>query len=685
MIVSWNWLTQYVRLDMPVEVLTERLALAGLNHESTAEVGGDLAIDLEVTSNRPDCLGHLGVAREIAVLFDKAAARPRPAARPTSGRAGRDAHLRSRSRTPDLCPRFTARVVSGVRVGESPWWLRKRLETLGVRPISNVVDVTNYVMFECGQPLHAYDLDRLAGRRLVVRRARPGETLTAINGKTYELSPEMLAIADAERPVGLARRDGGLDTEIGPGSTNVLIEAAQFDPISIRKTARALGLHSPSSYRFERPIDPEGTEWASRRCAELILETAGGTLHPGVIDVGAPRPERPAITLRLDQIPRVLGIAIDRATVARILRALGLEPLGDGAPEALDVPPAELAERPGARDRPDRGGRAGPRLRAHPRGPRRPPGQRPAAPRERVEAAVRDALTGCGFDEAVTFSLVADELRRADRARAGRRRRSASSIRAGGARTRCGRAWCRACWPPAATTRRTATPTPTCSRSPTSTCPAPTAPCPTSRPGWAWSPGATSSASRGSSRPCSAGSTCEADLEVEAGDASRRSPPAAAAELLLGGTHLGYLGEVDRAPARCARPARGVLGGRAGRSTSSRRAPTSSPSTAPCRRSRPWRATCRWSSPSTLPWADLAAAVAEAAGPDAGGGRLPRHLPGRERPRGPAEPPLRPPVPPPRADPDRRRGRARRPRDRRRLRRPVRRHAAGLSGGLDDR
>ena len=172
--------------------------------------------------------------------------------------------------------------------------MRKRLETLGVRPISNIVDVTNYVMFECGQPLHAYDLDRLAGRRLVVRRARAGEKLTAINDKVYELAPDMLVIADAERPVGLAGVMGGLDTEIGPGTANVLIEAAQFDAMSVRRTSRALGLFSPSSFRFERPLDPEVTEWASRRCAELILEVAGGTLHPGVIDVGRASAERAA-------------------------------------------------------------------------------------------------------------------------------------------------------------------------------------------------------------------------------------------------------------------------------------------------------------------------------------------------------------------------------------------------------
>jgi len=429
MIVSWNWLTQYVRLDMPVDILTERLALTGLNHESTSDLGGDLAIDLEVTSNRPDCLGHIGVAREISVLFDKPLRVPDP--RPAASGASVETLTGVEVEAADLCPRFTARVITGAKVVESPWWLRKRLETLGVRPISNIVDVTNYVMFECGQPLHAYDLDRLSGRRLVVRKAQRGETLKAINQKVYELSSEMLVIADAERPVGLAGVMGGFDTEIGGASRNVLIEAAQFDSMTVRRAARALNLHSPSSYRFERGLDPEGTEWASRRCAELILETAGGTLHPGVIDVGAKHGPRPAITLRLDQIPRVLGISIDQSTVTRILKALGLQPhgrafhpaaVGSEAPNALGVEPLgeasdaltfrppswrsdlereidlieEVARIHGYEHIPEN--RAVPLAGA------------PKGRRERVENEVRQALTAQGFDEAYTFSLVADEL-----------------------------------------------------------------------------------------------------------------------------------------------------------------------------------------------------------------------------------------------------------------------------------
>ncbi len=480
MIVSWNWLTDYLRLDMPVEVLTERLALTGLNHESTSEVGGDLAIDLEVTSNRPDCLGHLGIAREIAVVFDQTMTEPDP--RPHESGPPVESRTAVAVEAPDLCPRFTARVVSGIKVGESPWWLRKRLETIGVRPISNIVDVTNYVMFECGQPLHAYDLDRLAGTRLVVRRARAGETLTAINNRVYELKPEMLVIADAEGPVGLAGVMGGLETEIGPTTANVLIEAAQFDAISVRKTARALGLHSPSSFRFERPLDPERTEWASRRCAELILELAGGTLHPGVIDVGSPPPERPIITLRLAQIERVLGVNIPHGRVLAILEALGLERLEVSGEEATYRPPSWRSDLEREIDLIEEVVRVF--------GYEHIPEDRPVpltsapAPRERVEDEIRHALTACGFDEAVTFSLVPDGAERLRSTPVRPSRPSGSSIRAGSARTRYGRAWSPACWPPAATTRPMATPTPTCSRSPTSICPAPARLCPPSRPAW---------------------------------------------------------------------------------------------------------------------------------------------------------------------------------------------------------
>ena len=217
MIVSWNWLKQYVPLDMPLEESQRRLMMAGLNHEGTAEVGGDLAIDLEVTSNRPDCLGHIGIAREVAVLWGQRADDSRRAA----GRREQDAGRRAgqgADRLPRLCLRYTARVVRGVKVGPSPRWMTRRLETVGMTPINNVVDISNYVLMECGQPLHTFDFGRSSqGRRRSSSAGRwPGETIEAIDHKTYALGPEMCMICDAQRPGGHRRRDGrGADRDFG--------------------------------------------------------------------------------------------------------------------------------------------------------------------------------------------------------------------------------------------------------------------------------------------------------------------------------------------------------------------------------------------------------------------------------------------------------------------------------------
>ena len=215
-------------------------------------------------------------SREAAVLFGRTLKVPE--AKPKASAAKTADATSVVVECPELCPQYFARVIRGVKVGPSPAWLRKRLETIGLASINNVVDVTNYVLMECGQPLHAFDFDRLRGRRIVVRQARPGEKLVAINQRTYELQPGMCVIADADRPVALGGVMGGLETEIGPAAKNVLIETANFTPLSIRNTARKLALHSDSSYRFERGVDPAQLDWASRRCCQLILELAGGEL-----------------------------------------------------------------------------------------------------------------------------------------------------------------------------------------------------------------------------------------------------------------------------------------------------------------------------------------------------------------------------------------------------------------------
>ena len=403
MIVSWDWLSQYLELPSSPEEATHRLTMAGLNHESTTPVGDDLAIDVEVTSNRADCLSHLGVAREIAVLFDRPLSVP-AVSLPTGGTPV--AELAGvRLACPDLCPRYTARVVRGVRVGPSPAWLVRRLATLGVAAVNNVVDITNYVLFECGQPLHAFDLDRLAGREIVVRRARPGEPFEAINHKTYALTENMCVIADAQRAVALGGVMGGADTEVSGATSSLLVEAAEFDPLSIRGTARALALQSDSSHRFERSVDPAVVEWASRRCCQLILELAGGEVADGILDVGRGLAPRPPIILRFAQLQRILGIDIEAATARRILAALGGRELRANASEVEVVPPTWRRDLEREIDLVEEVAR----IHGYDRIPEdvgvsMAPSHRTR--QDRVLAKVRGVLVAAGYDEALTLSVV---------------------------------------------------------------------------------------------------------------------------------------------------------------------------------------------------------------------------------------------------------------------------------------
>ena len=333
MIVSTNWLAEYVDLSMPLEELTDRLTLTGLNLEGVEKVGDDTAIDLEVTSNRPDCLGHVGVAREIAVLWEQELKKPDP--QPKAGGPKASTVTTVTVECPDLCPRYTARVIKGVKVGPSPEWLANRLRSLGIAVINNVVDISNYVLMEIGQPLHTFDLAKLQGKKsagdtILVRKARPGEEFTAIDHKTYQLTGDEVVIADAERPVALGGVMGGANTEVSEETVDLMIEAADFDPLTVRGAARRHVLHSDSSYRFERGVDPEGIDWASRRCCELILELAGGELCEGVVDVAEPVErkfdgDRDDVKLRFSQIPRLLGVDVSHDETRKILTDLGCE------------------------------------------------------------------------------------------------------------------------------------------------------------------------------------------------------------------------------------------------------------------------------------------------------------------------------------------------------------------------
>ena len=291
----------------------------------------DSVLEIEITPNRPDCLSVVGVARELAALTARRFRYPeiRLAER------GEDAATLARVRVeaPDLCGRYTVRVIRGVRVGDSPAWMAARLRAVGLRPISNVVDVTNYVLWELGPPLHAFDADRVTaasdedGRRvptIVVRRAAAGERFTTLDGQERVLGDGTLVIADPARAIGLAGVMGGLNSEVSASTRDVLLESAYFNPASIRRTSRALGLKTDAAYRFERGADIDALVDASARTAQLMAELAGGTVARGMIDVyPAPRP-RPRVRLRMERVERVIGVTPPRAEAVRILSGLGL-------------------------------------------------------------------------------------------------------------------------------------------------------------------------------------------------------------------------------------------------------------------------------------------------------------------------------------------------------------------------
>ncbi len=403
MIVSWNWLTEYVDLAMTHDDLVDRLTMSGLNHEGTDLVDKDQAIDLEVTSNRADCLGHIGVAREIAALYEIPLKIPDPQPATCSDSVSQFCSVEIEAE--GACERYTARLIRGVKIGPSPQWMQERLKSLGIGIVNNVVDATNYVMFECGQPLHAFDFSKIQDGKIIVREARAEETFEAIDHRTYQLAPGMCVIADSEDAVALGGVMGGADSEVSEATVDVLIEAAYFDPLTIRSAARKLKLHSPSSFRFERNIDSENLDWASRRVCELILESAGGELLEGVIDVGSPPPSRESINLRYRQLQRLLGIEIPIDFVAPTLEKLGLVIESSDENSVTAIAPSWRKDLTRDVDLVEEVGRI--------YGFEKIPDDvnvpmsasyRPKA--DRVVDKVRNVLTAAGFDEAVTPSLV---------------------------------------------------------------------------------------------------------------------------------------------------------------------------------------------------------------------------------------------------------------------------------------
>src|SRR5260370_36826405 len=296
--IVYKWLKDLVEVSAAPDELASRLALSGTNIGGIENGPHGAVIDAEVSSNRPDCLGHYGIAREVSAVY-KLPLKPVSPKPPESATAKASDVVRVEIQSPDLCGRFTAHVIRGAKIQPSPQWLKDRLEASGVASINNVVDATNYVMLELGHALHAFDYDKVRDHRIVVRRAKPSEKIRTLDGIERALEPHICMICDGDgsRAVGIGGITGGAETEISFSTKNVLIECAWFDPVAIRPAARNLKLHTEASTRFGRGADLEMAELASRRCADLVLHLAQAALLPAVVDVYPAKP--PPTTLLL--------------------------------------------------------------------------------------------------------------------------------------------------------------------------------------------------------------------------------------------------------------------------------------------------------------------------------------------------------------------------------------------------
>ena len=403
MLISLAWLKEIVAVDRGAADIARALTARGLTVDAVTRSGDDTVFDIDVPANRPDALGHRGVAREIAAAFSLTLA-PVAGVPPVRGTLD-PKRLRVAIEDPDLCGRYTAGLVAGVAVGPSPDPVVRRLEACGLRSINNVVDISNLVLLELGQPVHFFDLDTLEGPAIVVRRARAGETITTLDGVARALGPDYLVIADARRPVALAGVMGGADTEIRDRTRRVLIEAAWFSPAAVRRTSRDLGLVTDASQRFSRGCDPEAPWTAQALSAHLLARLASGTPESPVADLypGAPAPARLTVSLR--RAETLLGFRPSQEEAVAALAAVGLAPEPRDGTIAVTVPSwrvdltreADLVEEIG-------------RHLGYDRVPaRRPPtasfeAVSPALP---IEERSRDRLAALGFHEAVSYAMIA--------------------------------------------------------------------------------------------------------------------------------------------------------------------------------------------------------------------------------------------------------------------------------------
>lgn len=318
--ISINWLKEYLDFDLPLSALVERMNMIGLVVEEWEEKEGDTILDIETYANRPDTLGHLGIARELAAAL-KLPLKAKEWVLTETNQPTSDL-VSIQIKDEYLCRRYSGIVVRGLEVGPSPDWLRRRIEAMGLKSINNVVDVTNYVLFATAHPIHAFDLEKLSGSKIVIRRAEKGERLKTLEGEEVELATDMLVIADEKKPVALAGIIGGEESGVQSQTRDVFIESAYFNPISIRRTTKSLGIQTEASYRFERGADISYPPQAAIMAASLLC-LLGGKATKGILDA-YPEPEKNReIILRKNRIPEILGVEIEEEFVQDILTRLG--------------------------------------------------------------------------------------------------------------------------------------------------------------------------------------------------------------------------------------------------------------------------------------------------------------------------------------------------------------------------
>ncbi len=407
--ISLHWLNSYLAPGaLTADEADDLLTRAGFPIEGRTDLpGGDVRLDVEVTSNRGDCLSHLGCAREIAASRTGATTRelmpPAITDPPTKGAVAD--YLTLTNTEAGLCPLFTARVIRGVKVGPSPDWLVTALESVGQRSINNVVDVTNFITLELGNPCHVFDLGRLAGSEINVRFAKAGETLTTLDEKVRKLGATDLVVADAERPQSLAGVMGGFDSQVTGSTADIVFEMATWDPVTIRTTARRLGVRTDACYRFERGVDPRTINDAARRAVALICSLTGGTLCDGVLALGAPMPEARAVTLRPSRCDALLGIRVPAGDMIESLRALEIGVEQAGADELRCTIPPHRLDPTREIDLVEEVARTA-SLDAIPIRETLEISVRPPQESERAMREIGSVLTGMGFYETVTVSFV---------------------------------------------------------------------------------------------------------------------------------------------------------------------------------------------------------------------------------------------------------------------------------------